>query len=200
MNNVYDERVLQEIGWGNYSEVKKITVIVLRSKPNNNSYIYIRDYIEYHKKSNGRYETLSLNQFLQYVVDNIEAFYEKEDLTLFFKCLYKDIFNIDIVHKIGAVKKEYIDTIINRFEHLESIQNSLQNISSEVLLLNIEKLKEIRKLYDEYMEKEKEKEIALLNEKHIEEEKKLNEKKKTAITIIICVIICLIACLIKVNG
>ena len=136
----YFKRIEQEIEYFNYREVKKLALNILRVDAENVDAKYIRDYMEYHKKSNGRYEKIDLPSFLNYVYYNIKKFSLLDDNQYFLKCIKKDLEYIYLRKELCSVNdsgmlKKVINMLLelNNFE-MESILDLLKSIQRSLNL------------------------------------------------------------------
>lgn len=187
----YFKRIMQEIGYSNYSEVKRIVLKILRSDPNNKEASYIRDYIEFHKKPNGRYEEISLNSYLYYISSNIRKFRSKTDNQFFLKCVYKDFYNISRYGYFDGliILRSNYNTVRNVLEQLEQCNNpDLENL--------IKKLKDVQsELFSriEYEEKEeREREQKELERREREEEEAYKRERAAKIKVITFIVITIV--------
>ena len=142
---VYFDRIEQEIEYGNYSEVKRIALTILRSNPENKDASYIRDFIEYHKKSNGRYGNISLSSYLYYISRNIEKFRKTADNEMFLSCFYNDLFHTDNYNK----GDEFSLNISN--SEIKKAMELLRQLSNPDLDKLIKSLDDIQKDFDLHM-------------------------------------------------
>lgn len=163
-------RIEQEIEYGNYSEIRRITLAILRKEPDNKDASYIRDYIEFHKKSNGRFETISLNNYLIYISRNINKFKVSSDNKLFLICIYKDLRHID--RSCYGVE---LYSLQNRRDEIKNVIKSLEQLNNPELTEFIASLNKIKKDFDFEIERE---EQAQYERKQREREREEHEARK----------------------
>ena len=203
-------RIEQEIGYGNYSEIKRITLTILRNEPDNKDASYIRDYIECHKKSNGRYETISLVDYLDYISGNVDKFKSEEDNKYFLVCIFKDLKNIytyselyslmnnnklkNALHKLEPLNNPNLEELINR---LKEIQDKVNQKIDQSIKEEQERERRLKILEQQRIEEERRRQE---HERFLEQEearKREREAKKKVILFIIAVVAVIIAFAIK---
>ena len=196
-------RIEQEIGYGNYSEIRRITLTILRNNPDNKDASYIRDYIEYHKKSNGRYESISLDSYLYYISNNIRKFKHSTDNKFFLICIYKDLYHLNIYDYDDG-----LSVLCNRNTEIKKVLDLLKQLNNPDLENLINRLNKIYNDLNEQIEQKEQREREWVREQREREErqrfleqeearKKEREAKIKVITFIFAAIVCIVAFAIK---
>ena len=196
-------RIEQEIGYGNYSEIRRITLTILRNNPDNKDASYIRDYIEFHKKPNGRYESISLNSYLYYISNNIRKFKHSTDNKFFLICILKDLYHID-----GYTYSDNLSTLYTKNNEIKKVLVLLTQVSNPDLEDFINRLNKIQNDLNEQIEREEQRAREWAREQHekeerqkfLEQEKARKKERETMIkvcTFIFAAIVCMVALAIK---
>lgn len=79
--NRYIERIMEELSYENYSGARDLCLRVYNIDEENLNVKYLRDFIESHKKDNGRYEKLNMWEYCLYIRYNTHKITSQKDLT-----------------------------------------------------------------------------------------------------------------------
>ena len=91
--NEYIDRIREEIRYKDYAHAKELCFRASNVDSQNLCVKYLRDFIEIHKKENGRYDVLSLKELNQYLLKCMSYITAEnwESLSIYISCLTDEI-------------------------------------------------------------------------------------------------------------
>ena len=180
-------RIEQELEYGNYSEVKRIALTILRTSPENKDASYIRNFIEYHKKSNGRYGNISFGNYLRYILNNIEKFKQATDNKIFLRCVCNDPHYTEEFDYSVDSSTYIISSLQTRIDEINKVLELLKQLNNPDLDDLIGKLTKIQNDFSLRLEVEQKEE-----QKRKEREKTQKDTKITVWAIVIAILVFLV--------
>lgn len=186
--NTYLLRINEELSYKNYANARELCVRILNLDNDNLCARCLRDFIELHKKSNGRYSKLTVCEFISYLYTNRNKITSDnlQQLETYLALLYNEIPNGvgENVEDLSYETKQNLSAVIR---HLESVVET-----AESNFYTLSKLTDSLKFFLGRIEKvleEREKELA---EREMAYEKEMKRNRIIRMILRFLLIVCLI--------
>lgn len=176
----YLERIREELSYRDYSHAKELCVRVSNVDSGNLCAKYLREFIEMHKKENGRYEKLNILELCAYLYKSKGYITAEnwESLSIYCDCVADELYERECEQRGNLVntKEEYLfirqceNSIIYLNEHSERLSGIVeqQQIKSKSINRLLEMLKNLKNRLESLLN--------IANE--LEEERKIKEEQE----------------------
>lgn len=201
----YIERIRDELRYKDYFHAKELCVRASNTDSNNLCVKYMREFIEMHKKDNGRYEQLDILELCAYLYKSREYITAEnwETLSAYIDCLANEIFEREHMSIIQLREEFYFvrdfrDSILYLGKYVDRLleiieEQQIKEKSINKLLQVVENLRQRLELRLEEVERdEKEREIEQEEEKYKKQRTRLVNRWVVGIAVGFLMVICII--------